>query len=461
MAELVKLQNRLPTVKLSVGFESSASPGRPVPVVWIEIQRGSSMIARIRASQDDLGVPADFDPATYRYSEPPFAFSQNLGDQIGAATSMALGEEAVLWLQLADPVGFLSVLPLERMLRPFVGGGRPIMRIPNFALSPAIPADSIDIAVCLSEPAASILFDGLEFLRGFIPALLDTYPARMHIFTDADTYGEMITDHSLGRFTGAAARLVLHDPAGAPPAARTATESRSDSGTAVTNPWLLWMLQELADVTVDVVHFVTHGYTRGGQSALALAESPVANEDRMWARFVGPNQAAAWLVHLGAWAVGFTSPVRNFSSMGLREFFDDLARLRAGPILHHEAGLDPLSTEAARAYAGLLLGQQPELLPAVSLYAHPLVFSGNRYPGETGVDSFADVMVSSSLGPQPPASSAPAWVTSTRRYLEQSVATMFPEPEEPTSTAQVAAGEGAERALRFVSEVLGRLGDSS
>lgn len=460
MALEVKRQYDLPTIKFSLGFESVGSLGQPVPVVLIDIEQGPAAITSIRAYQDELGVPGDFDPATYpSYAEPAFEFSPSLGRQIGTAAASILGEGAVLWLHLADPVGFLSVLPLERMLRPFVGN-RPIVRVPNFALSPAAPTDSIDIAVCLSEPLASISFDGLQFLRTFIPALLDTYPARMHIFTDAYTHQEMTGDHSLERFT-VAGSLVLHDPAGAPPSARIAAGSIGDSGTAVTNPWLLWMLQELTGVTVDVVHFVTHGYTRGGQSALALAESPTRNEDRIWARFVGPNQTAAWLTHLGAWAVGFTSSARNYSSMGLREFFDDLARLRAGPIVYHDAALDPLSADAARAYAGLLTGQQPDLLAAVSMYAHPSVFAGHLYPGQTGPDSFAGEVVTSSLDPQQPFVSEPAWVTSTRRYLEQSVATMFPEAEEPTSSVRMAASEGAKQALTFVSDVLGRMGDSS
>jgi len=460
VAEAVKQQYALPTIKFSLEFESSDKLGRPVPVVLIDIDQGSVRITGIRASQDELGVPDDFDPATYpSYTEPSFEFSSGLGQQIGAAAAGALGQEEVLWLQLADPVGFLSVLPLERMLRPFVGH-RPIVRIPNFALSPAAPADSIDIAVCLSEPLSKFAFGGPYFLSAFIPALLDAYPARMHVFTDLYTHQQMTADPSLGPFTGAG-RLVLYDPVGAPPATRIAAGSTRDSGPAVTNPWLLWMLQELSGVTVDVVHFVAHGYTRGGQSALALAESPNRNEDRLWARFVGPNQTAAWLTQLGAWAVGFTSPAPNFSSMGLREFFDDLARLRAGPVVHHDAGLDPVSAEAAHAYAGLLTGQQPGLLPAVSMYAHPSVFTDLPYPGRPAPNSFAAEVVTSSLGPQPPAVSAPAWVTSTRRYLEQSVATMFPEAEEPASSAQMATGEGAKQALTFVNDVLDRLRDSS
>ena len=461
MAEVVKQQFALPTIKFSLGFESAPKAGRPVPVILIDIERGSAAFDKISTSLDELGVPGDFDPATYpRYSEPAFQFSQNLGARIGAATGAALGREAVLWLQLADPVGFLSVLPLERMLRPFVGY-LPIVRIPNFSLSPAAPAGPIDIAVCLSEPSAKMRFDGPQFLRTFIPDLLQGgYPARVHIFTDAGTHRAIAADPGLGQFTGGGT-LKLYDPAGAPPAARTAGGSMSDSGTAVTNPWLLWMLQELTGVTVDVVHFITHGYARGGQSALALAESPTTNEDRLWARFVGPGQTAAWLAHLGAWAVGFTSPPLNFSAMGLRGFFDDLSRLRAGPLVQHDAGLDQSGNEAARAYTGLLRGRPPEVLPAVSMYVHPSVFAANLVPGQIPLESFADSMVSSSLGPQPAAPAAASWVTSTRRYLEQSVATMFPEAAGPTSAAQAAASEGARNALTFVNDVLGRMGDSA
>jgi len=219
------------------------------------------------------------------------------------------------------------------------------------------------------------------------------------------------------------------------------------------------MLQELRGVTVDLVHFATHGYTSGGQSALAVAESPMMNKDLVWARFVGPNQLAACLSHLGAWAVGFTSPDSNCSSMGLREIFDDMARLRPGPVLHHNAGRDPSSAELARAYGSLLSRDQPERCSSVAMYAHPAMFA--LPPQLLGPESFADMLVNEYLGGYPPDTSAPAWVTSTRRYLEQSVARMFPEQGEPASSVQAAAGKGAEQALRLVSEVMGTLRNPS
>ena len=466
MAAVVKLENHLPVVKFSVVMESSAASSSLVPVVMIDVERGGTLLETISAAPEDLGVPADFDPAAYRYAEPAFGFSAGTGGRIARAVSgmLGLGPAETVWLHLADPVGFLSGLPLERMLRQYVGE-RPILRVPNFALFPARPLGRIEMALCVSEARARERFDGLSILRGLVPALLDAGSpiAALHLFTDAATYYHLgpERDAAFERFA-TDTRLVLHDPAGAPSPGRSGpAASTSNAGTAVTNSWLRWMLQELSGVTVDVVHFATNGYTFAGQSALAVADSPMTSEDLLWARFIGPDELATWLSHLGTWAVGFTSPPGNFSPLGLREIADDVARLRPGPIVQHDAALGPLSfQELAWAYAGLLGGVQPAPAGSVAMYVHPAVFAQTAVSLAGPPDSFADTLVNQSLGGQQPVA-APAWVTSTRRYLEQSVARMFPEPGEPTSASQAAVSEGAAQALRFVGEITGMLGDPS
>ena len=112
------------------------------------------------------------------------------------------------------------------------------------------------------------------------------------------------------------------------------------AGEQVSDPWLRSILDEMRGTTVEAVHFVTHGYVTGDQPAIAVAESPTRNDDRLWARFIGPGQLTACLTQLGAWSVGFSSPPANFSRMGLRELADNIARQRPGPVIYHDAGSD-------------------------------------------------------------------------------------------------------------------------
>jgi len=453
MAELIRKENNLPTIKVNL---SDSSLSGDSPDVVLEVSRGREVVGRVALRSEDLNIPPDFDPAAVHYWDPQFAISQRFWPAIRGPAERARGSERALWLQLAPPVGHLAVLPWERMLEPVVGP-TPIVRIPNFTLFTPLSVDRIDIAVCLSEPEAKSRFDGAGFMRRFAPTLLDRHQGELHVhvFSDAETYANLmeIPQAELGSGVG---RLHLHDPARAPNAIRSASKgSISDPTGAINSPWLLWMIDELRELTIDVVHFVTHGYLRSGQSALAVAESPMRNEDRIWARFIGPNQVAACLAQLGAWAVGFTSPPENFSTMGLRQFYDDVARLRAGPIVYHDAREDQQAEDLAGAYAGLFMGASPAFRRAVSMYAHPGLFAGKTLP-EGFADSFADALVSKSLGPPTPTTEA--WVTSTQRYLEQAVARLFPEQRLPNSKIEQATGRGVEHALRFVSEVLRTVG---
>lgn len=452
-------ENRLPAVLLNLDMEPTGESSPPVPVVMIQVKLGAEAIARVSVSPAELGLPEQFDPSSFRYEEPPFAFPARAGDLIGTAVNTMLGPSETLWLHLADPVGFLSLLPLEQMLHRFVGD-RLIVRVPNFTLPTPRPAGPVTIAVCASEARAKASFNAVSFLAGLVPALLDVgRPAVIHLFTDVEKYPEIAQIEGFRRLAGDE-RLIVHDPARAPsPVLPQQDAALEDSGTAVSNPWLQWMLQELRGTTADIVHFATHGYTYGGQSALAVAESPRVNRDLLWARFVGPNQLAACLSRLGAWAVGFSSPAPNFSSMGIRDLFDDMARLRPGPVLHHDARSDASVSELVRAYRRLLGAGQTERFVSVDMYAHPSLLD---LPSQLlGPESFAGELVHSYLGASAPAAPAPAWVTSTWRYLEQSVARMFPEQGKPVSPAQAAAGKGVEQALRLAGRLIGTSGNPS
>ena len=454
MAEVIKLERELPTVTLRFALEPTDEG--PTPTVQLDVDRGSDILCRLTLWPEDLGKPPAFDNAAIHYDEPSAAISNRHWPILRRAITTAMMDgDSVLWLELTAPVGHMALLPWERMFEPIVGP-TPIVRIPNFSLFAPIDVERIDIAVCLSEPEAKEPFGSVRFLQRLAGSLrmASSHPILVHIFTDAATYSDL--RRSLPEYLGSpGGDVMLHDPASAPKGPITVGEaSVIDPAGDVTNPWLLWMIDEMREYTADIVHFVTHGYLNNGQSALALAESPTHRDDPLWARFIGPNQVTACLAQMGAWAVGFTSPEFNFSSLGLRQLFDDVSRLRAGPVLHHSAGEDPLSEQLAEAYDGLFACKSPSFSRAVSMYAHPGLFRPAAPPSELPATSYADALVSNLLTTPEPTTPGPGWVTSTRRYLEQAVARTFPDQAGPVSPVQRASGKGLEDALKFVDGII-------
>ena len=115
----------------------------------------------------------------------------------------------------------------------------------------------------------------------------------------------------------------------------------STSTDQLNSPWLLWIRDALGTTSVDVVHFVCHGYLGKEEGVLAVSHSPVLNDDEEWSRFIGARQLCTFLDQVGAWSVAFSSPPVNYSISGLRMLQDQIARVRPGPVLFHDMALDP------------------------------------------------------------------------------------------------------------------------
>jgi hypothetical protein len=455
LAELIKRQHNLLTLKMNLGSASGAAQEGQLEVE-LELDQGGDVLASTELPPDALGIPADFDPAAYRYSEPSFVLPDALRQQILEPARQQLRDENALWLQLASPCGYLPLIPWERLLRPVVDA--PILRIPNFTLFPSLTADALDVVLCASQPRAKAAFDvGTQVLKISSKLLEAQLPdLSVHVFTDREVYGELRAKGAGGPTPSDGPGLHLYDPADAQaPVSETPPEGISDQGDYFRNPWLVWIAREMAGRSVEAVHFIAHGYLSGDQAALAVAESPTLNDDRQWARFIGPNQMAAFLTQIGAWSVGFSSPSINFSLMGSRLCVDKLARLRTGPILLHEVAGDPECDALTQAYIALLSQTGPRMASDIVLYCHPRLFPETAWGDEMG---YAESLVTSALGAERPSGSTSSWVTSTRRYLEQTAAVLFPEQADPGSAEQLAAGEGVKRAFQFIGEVINKAG---
>jgi hypothetical protein len=426
---LVRTIEELPTVKVSLSRYDEGSVRRS-PAVEFEVGRGRKVLTRFTVDQSEVGIPPGFDPGQYRGEEPRFELSPHVLERMAGA-GLDRDDEDALWLQMASPIGYLTALPWESMLRPAFRSWPVILRIPDFTLAPQRGAGPISIVLCASQPGGEPL-DPQRLLAEIFRLRLDEswgVPATIHVFTDPRAYSFLRS-----RFDSEpewSSAVVLHDPR---------ETDRED-----VNSWLAWLQREMSGTAVDLVHFLAHGYVADGQPALVMAESPTAPDDRLWGRLISPGQLAACLTQLGAWAFGLSALPRNSSPLGLRMFADSVARLRPGPILY-EPG--PARSHDYGAYEGLLFGGRPYVGDGAFLYVHP------RLTNVRGKPSYAESLVEQTLGPTRGFRPLPTWATTTRRYLEQSAAQLFPRQAEPGSAEESAIGQGVSNALRFVDEVI-------
>jgi hypothetical protein len=192
----------------------------------------------------------------------------------------------------------------------------------------------------------------------------------------------------------------------------------------IESPWLLWMREALQGRSVDLVHFLGHGYMAGAKGALGFAESPVLNQDASWCRFVGSDELNLFLCQVGAWSVAIDSPIDNYSEMGLRAVADDLAQRRPGPTLHHESRLDDLDlSELEQAF--LFLFNPEPILPVVTrsiaLCCQPFRVAGyeQQMRGIETLVSRPPVFRVNQQGGPPSEENIPAWIAAAQRYVEQ------------------------------------------
>jgi len=438
-------------------------------IVEFLVERSGRELGREEVPAGVIGIPSSLEAAReFRYAEPTFNLPSPVLDMLESAAGEMNPDEA-LWLQFAFPIGNLPLVPWERLLQPVLYD-KPFLRLPYFATQPVATLDVLDIALCVSAPQAEGVVPLGEMLDQYIPVLQTaaSRPTRLHLFVDSTEY--LFLEHAIG----GRPNVVLYPPETAGPFAKDQEFTRTaDQAGQLQNPWLRWMAASLQRHTIDVVHFLVHGHLSRDQSWLLLAESPLRNLPDSWVGFVGPQEIAALATTLGAWAVGFTAPPRNYSPMGLRLLADQTARARPGPVFLHDADDSNYPNQPVRTFEPrfraddlrqtykFLFGMdaptnQPPATPAVSLYCHPAKTGQTSELSEkTAAQVEQFYLIKGGSRPSVKVSEkAPAWVASGQRYLEQSVA-QYLEPE-AVSSRQMASQQGAEEALRFLSDVLER-----
>jgi hypothetical protein len=254
-----------------------------------------------------------------------------------------------------------------------------------------------------------------------------------------------------------------------------------DDAERLDSPWLNWMADSLPGRAIGVVHFLCHGYFSAEQGALAFAESPLRNSDANWARFVGARQINTFLDRVGASAVAFTSPPRNYSVLGLRLLVSQLASLRPGPTFMHGVTDDELHASIRSpsfpgnvfifyrllAMSGYYFSPRDRAewehylksdFRAHCFYCPPSLVYGNRWrePAREAAKELPETTeVIYALGRLAGGGGAGSgWMTSGSNVIKRAALDLV--GVESTSERQAATHAGARKALEFVSGVLRR-----
>lgn len=405
VALVVELQTRghAATVRLTL---EATEDGQAHPLWYADLATEQiGLLPRIMGGQPDAQVASIALP-----DEVP----RTIGDALRGQ-----GYDGPLWLHLVKPYGVLGALPWERLLQDC---GHVVLRLPDALAEAAVEApNTLNVILCASRPRSEQHFNIPASLAAMAERIVRAVPNRdvqVHVFADLECMREL--NHRLNAAGLMGSHVTVVDPEGS----HDYDVQHADGGHArlaqAGSPWLQWMTQAMGGRSVDVVHFVCHGYMADRSGSLAFAESPVLNADPRWCKFVGGDELNRFLIRLGAWSVAFSAPLHNYSPLGLRALADEFAQVRPGPVLHHEMAEDPEFEQLVAAYRVMYSNERalPATMPAIALCYQPALLAGEppvravpaRMPTRSrGVSSVATS----------PAADIPAWLASAHRFVEQ------------------------------------------
>ncbi len=454
--------SRYDLLVFEVGLElvGSGAPGR------CELRRMANniLLYQRHCLPADIGLPDRIDRRQALYQGYDFRLPPALLEGL-ASTVAAEPSDRPLWIHLAKPYGYLSMVPWERLLQPVLG--RPLLRLPEYlSPPPRETSSSLDVILCGSAPVSEESFGLVQHLLRIADRILEAVPRRttLHVFTDRDIHDQLRQEWENRGLLGNQVRL--HSPESAEPYAIPDPSSRiTDPGGRLQSPWLLWMRDSLGGRSVDVVHFLCHGYLSRDRGALQLAESPLVNQDRSMSRLVGSNELNVFLTQIGAWSVTFSSPEYNYSEMGLRELADSLSQTRPGPVLRHDVPLDVNADALAAAYRFLYSRNReaPPSSPALALYCQPSQVAEKPMVSVRGIPSAEAFGTSKALESVfETEENVPSWVAATERFIEQK--TLQLRETAPVEAPRTRGGPRTERkesdpvkeTLRQIQEIVAR-----
>ncbi|GAB1693689.1 hypothetical protein [Krasilnikovia sp. M28-CT-15] len=436
MAEMLKRRYDLSALKIRL--LADADPPSVRCELELTREHVPEPVANWQLPATELGLPPVLDCAQSHGSGYEFRLPAAIAAELADAVREAAAPERPLWLHLVRPFGHLGLVPWEQLLAPVLPV--PVLRLPDFVVEPVRSRRAVTVALCADDGPGD-LREQADLVGRLAAAIVGAVPlpTTLHIFPTAALY-ELLR-HAKSP-VDRADRVLLHDPAGAAAAAQAIGGTQSDERylganraplyAASTdssvgqhrNAWLTWMRDALCGQGVDVVHFLAGAVLRLDQGALTLSENPADPADTGLS-VVSTAALTRFLLQVGAWGCGFTSPPGNPSEMGLRLVATTIADLRPTTLLHHEARLDPQLRALADGYR-LMTSPEPTLPPdgggAVFVYCQPFQVATEpgrderagaaaAAPGTAPSDKVRELLTD--------APATPTWVSASQRFVEQ------------------------------------------
>ena len=277
-----------------------------------------------------------------------------------------------LWVHLVKPYGVLRFVPWERSLGDALS--EPVLMLPDFIFPPLRETESaLEVALCGSAPLNREEHSVSDAMQAVATRILEASPrtTRLHVFADGQLTQRLRDEfNEQGRLN---ADVFVYGPEGAAPYVDPTAPSKTTDAGELRSPWLLWMRDALRKQSIDVMHFVCHGYLRRDRGAMLFAQSPMERTNRYLAGPVGQAELGNFLTQIGAWSTALTSVADDNSEAGLRDLADGIAQSRPGPLLMHMMRSDPNALEVVNAYR-FLYSVSPMDAPqssALSMYCQP------------------------------------------------------------------------------------------
>jgi len=475
LAEILKRQYDLVVLKVTLlpgGYSREQGAPRSeesMAEVQFELQEhlgsgpigaDASGIEPLKVPARAMGIPRRLEWARLRgrgtYS---FQLPTDLIEWLGRNIGDNNRPDCALWLHLVKPYGYLGMFPWENLLKPVLACA--ILRLPDFVIDPPQQTPStIDVALCC-QLGKMELSSTVDLVLDSAKALASSggqRPVRVTAFVDSAVYAELARSpiaKGIARFsfreieTGdsvlttyvvnpiAAASSFVSNPirewlrksgngehGAALPSSKDLLAAATDP---IKSPWLRAIRKALGEQSMDVIHVLTNAMLSLESGVLLLDQTDLTSESPN-AHAVSAEEFLAFQAQVGAWAVGFSSTPNSFSDMALRQFADSLAQLRPGPLLYHDAGMDPHCSELLVAY-GFLLSERPTVpkqSAAIFAYCEPFRVFDDRQP-EATLEHLSDryarkdatLRVNDSVRSVFQSSdNVPSWVAASERFID-------------------------------------------
>ncbi|MCA3586123.1 hypothetical protein [Phenylobacterium sp.] len=315
-------------------------------------------------------------------------------------------DDEPLWLHLVKPYGVLGALDWEGALTPHLN--RAVLRVPDFLERPRENRNTLTVALICDLPSDEPRFDLAREAQYVASEILQASPrpdTTVHIFASR------VWADRIAASLPASSPVLVHTPQADP------------DGRPLT--WMRWIEAALGGQSVDLIHFLAHGYMVEQSPALALTKSPDTAEKERAALFVGSDDIALTLTRTGAWACGFSIPPDASSGAAVRYLADNVAQARPGPVFCHTltGGSSPALEEWTRFLFSPWPGRAPQGVDGFA-YCQPDLVFGTVLAASVAVQAATvssepdPIAVAETADPSPGGGHDPAWVSAAKRFSE-------------------------------------------